>query len=128
MKTYLTAQKFRDQAQRRRYIREAMSKKVMWVRTRSILPIREELMGDAKSHLHNIDQEPTRGSLRLYFQNINTLKIGQGRKETEEAFKRLSASGVSITLLSKVNKNMEMEEVMDKIQQVVQSGIPEALF
>ena len=56
------------------------------------------------------------------------MKIGQGRKETEESFKRLSASGVSITLLSEINKNMEMEEVMDKIQQVVQSGIPEALF
>ena len=55
-------------------------------------------------------------SLRLYFQNINTLKIGQGRKETEESFKRLSASGVSITLLSEINKNMEMEEVMETIQ------------
>ena len=66
-------------------------------------------------------------SLRLYFQNINTLKIGQGRKETEESFKRLSASGVSITLLIEVNKNMEMEEFMAKIRQVGQSGIQQAL-
>ena len=55
------------------------------------------------------------------------MKIGQGRKETEESLKRLSASGVSITLLSEINKNMEMEEVMAKIQQVVQSCVPQAL-
>ena len=63
MKSYITARKFRDQAQRRRYIREAMKKKARWARTRSILQIRKEIMGDAKRYLDNIDKEPTRGSL-----------------------------------------------------------------
>ena len=63
MKSYITARKFRDQAQRRRYIREAMKKKARWVWTRAVLPITNEIVGDAKSHLDSIDHEPTRGSL-----------------------------------------------------------------
>ena len=70
MKSYITARKFRDQAQRRRYIREVMKKKVMWVRTRSILPIRKEIVGDTKSYLDNIDQEPTRGVFDCTFKTL----------------------------------------------------------
>ena len=69
-------------------MREVMRKKARWIRTRSVLPIQEEMMEEAKSYLDNINQEPTRRSLQLYFQNINTLKIRQGRKEIKDLFRR----------------------------------------
>ena len=60
----------------------------------------------------------------MYFQNVNTLKLGMERKETEESFKRLNTSGVPLIFLSEVNKNMELEEAKRNIEAVVRKGVP----
>ena len=107
-------------------MRELIKRKEKCVAQRKVMPLRKELLAVSRSYLDKLDIEPTRKSLRVYFQNVNSLKIGKGRKETEESFKRLAASGVSLTFLSEVNKNLELEEVAQKVEQVVCSGMPKA--
>ena len=57
--------------------------------------------------MDNIEEQPERGSIRVYFQNINTIKIGGEATEDIEALKKLAAVGASIIGLSEVNTNME---------------------
>ena len=126
MKTLLTARNFRSLAQRRRYMRNLIKRKGRREAQRMAIPVRRAVATESRSYLDNLEDEPTRKSLRVYFQNVNTLKVGQERKETEDSFRRLSASGTSLVFLSEVNKNMELEEVAKKVEEVVKAGMPGA--
>ena len=126
MKTLLTARKFRSLAQRRRYLRNLMKRKGRKEVQRMALPVQRAVAEESRSYLDCLEDEPTRKSLRIYFQNVNTLKVGSERKETEESFRKLSMAGTSLVFLSEVNKNMELEEVAKKVEEVVSAGMPGA--
>ena len=55
------------------------------------------------SYLDDIETQPDCGSLRIYFQNVNTLKIGSDIVEDLEAMRKLAAVGTSVICLSEVN-------------------------
>jgi len=100
----------------------------MRVRDRAVLLRQSELPEKEMSYLDDLDEEPVRGSIQVYFQNLNTPKLGIEIKEETELFKRLTTSGVSLISLSEVNKNMELEEAKTDIEEVVKKGVPLANF
>ena len=74
-----------------------------------------------KSYLDETDEGPKRICLRIYFQNMNMLKLREGENESKIVFRLLLASGVLVVCLSELNKNMEnvivqrnLEKVMNK--------------
>ena len=77
-----------------------------------------------RSYLDNIEEQPERGSIRVYFQNINTIKIGGEAIEDIEALKKLAAVGASIIGLSEVNKNMEDGETKKAVEEVIRKEKP----
>ena len=50
----------------------------------------------AMIYLDNRGNEPDRKSLRVYFQNINTVKLGSEAAEDLHALKKILATGASI--------------------------------
>ena len=76
---------------------------------------RNPLLGDgsipevARSYLGKLEEEPERGRLRFYFQDVNTLNFGKYVQETDEEFQRLASLGILVVCLGEVNKNMVKE-------------------
>ena len=76
------------------------------------------------SYLDNIETQPDRGSLRVYFQNVNTFKIGSDAVEEVEAMRKLAAVGASVVCLSEVNKNLEAGETRKAVQMILDKARP----
>ena len=119
MKEYLTSREFRSAAQRRRYIIEIMKKRAK--HTESLTPGigNNNVPAPAKSYLDNMETEPDKRNLRIYFQNINTLKLGGNAEEDRRALKKLSAMGASMVCLSELNKNLEKKEVRYEVSRML---------
>ena len=108
MKDYLSAREFRSRSQLRRYMREVHRKRDIRKVGETPAFIRSERAKTPRSYLDNTEEQPERGSIRVYFQNINTIKIGGEATEDIEALKRLAAVGASIIGLSELNKIWRM--------------------
>ena len=119
MKEYLTSREFRSASQRRRYIIEIMRKRAR--HTECLTPGigNNNVPAPAKSYLDDIVKEPEKRNLRIYFQNINTLKLGGNAEEDVRALKKVSAMGASIVCLSEINKNLEKKEVRYEVSRML---------
>ena len=128
MREYLTAREFKNRTQQRRYVRELMRSRAKIVAARTSGIESEGVPQKAMSYSDKIYEEPDRKSLRVYFQNINTLKLGSEAAEDLHTLKKLSATGASITCLSKLNKNMEQKEVRKEFESMLRQAMPGAKY
>ena len=128
MREYLTAREFKNRTQQRRYVRELMRSRAKRVAARTPGIGSKVVPQKAMSYLDTIYEEPERRSLRIYFQNINTLKLGSEAGEDLHALKKLSATGVSIMCLGELNKNMEKKEVRKEVESLLRESMPGAKY
>ena len=77
-----------------------------------------------KSYVSDIEERPSRRSIRIYYQNVNSLKIGGRVEETETAMKVLKGAGVSIFCLGEVNKNFAHREVKNDMKNLLERTLP----
>ena len=122
MKVYLSAREFKNRSQLRRYLRELNRKRAvrqtrrMPVLTGGILP------EPPRNHLDSVETQPDKQCMRVYFQNINTLKIGGEAAEDIKALKKLVAVGTAVICLSEINKNMEHGETRRAVEEVIKKA------
>ena len=122
---YLTMEPYKYS---RRYLREQFKKQqeMNKERQRRINP--GVTIVEYKSHLKDLEEKPGRKELRIFFQNVNTLKLGKRIEETDTAMKILRGAGVSIFGLSEVNKNLAHPEVVSDFENLLRRTMPGAEY
>ena len=108
----------------RRYIKELNRKRARKKFSGTPVIMEKKSQEVPKSYLDSIEEEPVRGALRIYFQNVNTLKIGSEAAEDIRAVKKLTAVGTSVICLTKINKNMEDGETRSEVEKVFNKAKP----
>ena len=95
MKVVLSARNFKDRYERRRYIRAKMRKQ----RSRKSNQIEQSAGGEIiereESYLGKLQDTINDKTLRIYFQNVNTIGLGRKVGETETALQVLDAADVA---------------------------------
>ena len=122
MKVYLSAREFKTRSQLRRYLRELNRKRAMRQTRRTPVLMGGILLEPPRSHLDSIETQPDKQCIRIYFQNVNTLKIGGEAAEDINALKKLAAVGTSVICLSEINKNMEDGETRRAVEEVIRKA------
>ena len=109
--------------QSRRFFWEHFKKQARRNRERQQSIVPTEITEEMKSYVNDIQERPSTGSIRIYFQNVNTIKIGGRVEETETALKMLKGAEVSIFCLSEVNKNFRHQGVNNDMESLLQITI-----
>ena len=78
------------------------------------------------SYLEELESKPGANDLRIYFQNVGTLVLGEQVGETNTALKALGAADVSLICLGEINKNLEHPRVREKVRASITLTIPGA--
>ena len=85
---YLTVKVFKNRTQQQQYVRELMRNGAERVAAGTPGIGSAVVPQKAMSYLYNIDDEPDRKNIRVYFQNIYTLKLGSEAAEDLHAPKK----------------------------------------
>ena len=128
MKVVLSARNFKDRYERRRYIRAKMKKQ----RSRKSNQIEQlaggEIIEREESYLGKLQDTINDKTLRIYFQNVNTMGLGRKVGETETALQVLDAADVALVYLTEVNKNPEHKLVQLQLDTMMRRRMKEAKY
>ena len=123
MTEFLTLEPQRGRKQKRRRSARAMEKQ-MRARIGRRPGRRKTIEQSSKGYFDDINAPVGRQACRVYFQNVQTLKIGEGREETASGLRILEGLGADVVGLSEVNKNWAHPMVREEYNRMLRREMP----
>ena len=127
MKVTLSASKFKDRFERRRYIRAKMKKQGNRKQSQIEQLIGSEIQEKEHRCLGELQDPVNSKTLRVYFQNVNTLGLG-GIGETETALQILDAADASLIYIIEANTNPDHGLVQLQIKTAIRRRMKGASY
>ena len=118
MTGFLTLEPQRGRRQKRRRIARAMERQMM-KRTGRRPGRRETIEQSSPGYFDDINTPVGRQSCRVFFQNVQTLKIGEESEETSSGLRILEGVGADVMGLSEVNKNWAHPRVREEYNRML---------
>ena len=119
---------FKTNGQRKRYLKEKFRQQMRRSMARENPVARSEVTDSMESYLEDLEAKPGKKDLRIYFQNVGTMVLGERGGETSTALKALNAADVSVTCLCEINKNLDNAGVKREMREILKDSIPGAKY